>query len=59
RTEHCSGAFYVNKTASETEIGKLDSELSTCLEGGSCAVCDGIPPPVACIGGLCAPDVSN
>ncbi|MCA9632500.1 MAG: hypothetical protein KC766_32830, partial [Myxococcales bacterium] len=58
RTEHCTGAFYVNKATSEQELGKLDQALSSCMSSG-CVLCDGIPAPAACNGGLCGPALTD
>lgn len=54
RAEHCSGAFYVNRSADLAELEALNEAHVACL-GSSCNTCLAMPPAPACISGLCAP----
>lgn len=53
--DHCAGAFYVNEAdLDQAAFMQAVQALSNCGSGGDgCAVCNGIPAPAACVGGIC------
>jgi hypothetical protein len=53
--DYCDGSFYVNRFTDAAKWQALVDDLWTCYSqsGIGCAVCDGIPPAPACVGGVC------
>jgi hypothetical protein len=53
--DYCDGSFFVNKNIDIDKWNNLANELQSCIygTGAGCAICDGIPPAPACIGGKC------
>jgi hypothetical protein len=53
--DFCDGSFYMNVRTDEAWWRALASRLRTCNSdaGLPCVSCDALPPPPACIDGIC------
>lgn len=50
----CTGAVYVNRATNLTVLRELASQLYRCNDGSdSCAVCERMTAPAACVSGAC------